>query len=703
MVMNKSVPNAWQVAGDEAAAAQAVAAERSAAVTEFGLEDEERRFASSPAPAPTASVPIATPNNLHRQMLQQQAAYASAVAAASPATANRAAAAYAAAANAALLMGTDGADDDDDDHIHNHRTATGGQVSASGSYLGSSYTSQLAGAGGSGHHHRRNGSSSAHGGSTTSGDSSDDEDAAFNSSNERMALISGKQAQAAYQHPHRDSIRGPIVHNGTYSSAAGGAGAGHSSAMSADTLGSYGTLGYSASNGKGSNAFSTGGKRAQTVSLQSSESRAGTLSGSIFNLVNTVVGGGLVALPYSYHSSGIVVGGILLVLTYILGVYSLYLLVRCSELAVSKTYMGVAREAFGRPGVIVTQISVVVATFGTMISYLIIIGDMMSPLIGRWSGGTNADYCSLVADRRFSISIALLVLLPLSLPRSIHSLRFTSVFAVGAISYLLFVVILRSGESISKTDLFVCDGGSCVVLAQLSESLFRAIPIITFAFTCQMNIFPIVSELKQPTRKRINLVIGTAMSICLTLYLLVATFGYLTFYDQVRGNILLNYDVNDDFVMVGRLALALVITFSFPLMAQPCVANLDALLFPRSRPAPVRHFIEVFLLIGVAYAVAMLVEDVSVVLGISGALGSTVISFILPALIFLRLDSRTKAPINGGISGVFTLEHIPAMALLTLGTIFCVVSTVVTLIPEDSAPSTSLCITGNHTSNATMV
>ena len=50
-------------------------------------------------------------------------------------------------------------------------------------------------------------------------------------------------------------------------------------------------------------------------------------------------------------------------------------------------------------------------------------------------------------------------------------------------------------------------------------------------------------------------------------------FRYLTFFDKVKGNILLNYDSDDQFIIVGRLCVTMVILFSYPLLAQvwlPC-------------------------------------------------------------------------------------------------------------------------------------
>jgi hypothetical protein len=48
------------------------------------------------------------------------------------------------------------------------------------------------------------------------------------------------------------------------------------------------------------------------------------------------------------------------------------------------------------------------------------------------------------------------------------------------------------------------------------------------------------------------------------------TTRYLTFTGGVQGNVLLNYDPSDPYITVGRICVALVIIFSYPLLAHAC-------------------------------------------------------------------------------------------------------------------------------------
>jgi len=96
-----------------------------------------------------------------------------------------------------------------------------------------------------------------------------------------------------------------------------------------------------------------------------------------------------------------------------------------------------------------------------------------------------------------------------------------------------------------------------------------------------MNVFAIFGELRNPTGKRMRAVGFGSLGLSCAVYAVIGIFGYLTFFDEVAGNILLNYNLDDPLVNTGRVAVALVIFFSYPLMAHPCLNSLDSLLFPR--------------------------------------------------------------------------------------------------------------------------
>jgi len=159
------------------------------------------------------------------------------------------------------------------------------------------------------------------------------------------------------------------------------------------------------------------------------------------------------------------------------------------------------------------------------------------------------------------------------------------------------------------------------------------------------------------------------------IYVLIGLFGFLTFYtsDTVEGNVLLNYDVDEPEIIVGRVAVTLVVIFSFPVLAHPCIGSIEALFFDSWPFSYWRRAAEVFFVVGSNFTIAYFVADVSLVLGIAGSTGSTMISFILPGFFYALLHPEES---RGKILGAL---------LMAVGIVFLCVSTWVTL--EDALES----------------
>jgi amino acid permease len=107
-------------------------------------------------------------------------------------------------------------------------------------------------------------------------------------------------------------------------------------------------------------------------------------------LASTIIGAGIMALPRAFATLGLVVGGALLALVFALSLFSLSALVTVARDTRQWTYAALARSQFGALGAGLLQLAIVVNNSGTMIIYLIIIGDVLC--------GVAPDYNGLVTD-----------------------------------------------------------------------------------------------------------------------------------------------------------------------------------------------------------------------------------------------------------------------------------------------------------------
>lgn len=191
----------------------------------------------------------------------------------------------------------------------------------------------------------------------------------------------------------------------------------------------------------------------------------------------------------------------------------------------------------------------------------------------------------------------------------------------------------------------------------------------------------------------LNRIISTSIGSAVVVYHIIGVLGYLTFGNVVGSNIIQMYNASL-LVTIGRIAIVILVMFSFPLQAHPCRACLDKVLtalvqFWQSRfskatdystlnndhddqddepstvtsltlpnsveldehgePVQVTSELKYILmtmgiLIG-SYLIAITVSELELVLSFVGSTGSTAISFILPGSFYYKLHEND--PWNG--------------------------------------------------------
>lgn len=154
-------------------------------------------------------------------------------------------------------------------------------------------------------------------------------------------------------------------------------------------------------------------------------------------------------------------------------------------------------------------------------------------------------------------------------------------------------------------------------------------------------MFSIVNEIKDNSHVSTLSVIFGSIGSAGFIYILVAVTGYLSYGDNVGGNIIAMYPASWTST-IGRAAIVILVMFSYPLQAHPARASIDNMLkwrpfANRSGPRSIvvarsagmsdRRFavITTCILIG-TFVVAMLVSSLERVLAYVGSTGSTSIS-----------------------------------------------------------------------------
>lgn len=124
---------------------------------------------------------------------------------------------------------------------------------------------------------------------------------------------------------------------------------------------------------------------------------------SVINLVNTIVGAGVLAMPHAMSNMGVTLGVIVIIWSGLASGFGLYLQTRCARYLDrgSASFFALSQITYPNAAV-VFDAAIAVKCFGVGVSYLIIIGDLMPGVVQGFSRDVGAD--QFLLDRRFWIT-----------------------------------------------------------------------------------------------------------------------------------------------------------------------------------------------------------------------------------------------------------------------------------------------------------
>eukprot|EP01065_Artemidia_motanka_P049262 TRINITY_DN8111_c0_g1_i1.p1 TRINITY_DN8111_c0_g1~~TRINITY_DN8111_c0_g1_i1.p1 ORF type:complete len:609 (+),score=146.80 TRINITY_DN8111_c0_g1_i1:55-1881(+) len=324
----------------------------------------------------------------------------------------------------------------------------------------------------------------------------------------------------------------------------------------------------------------------------------GSRRGAVFNLASATLGAGALSLPYAFAQSGILLGLVWLAVASLATIFSIKLLLRASRVATARagfpvdSYEDLTRLVFGKEMLRVVELCIIMFCYGTSIAYCVAVGDILEPI-------RRLDWMPelLQGDHGRSIvmvSFWAVLMLPLSLLRSVSSLQFSSFLGVAAILVLVSATIYhcvwhRFIEGWDCADMYAgnpglpeADCSGSIRLAHFDLKMVGSLPLVMFAFTCQVNVYDIYRELKVPSEEVMMQVSWVGMcGLCFSVYALMGVFGYFDFKNAVDGNILnnLQYDAKRDGVIVAAFgAITMTVTVAFPLVIFPTRESLFSIM-----------------------------------------------------------------------------------------------------------------------------
>lgn len=357
----------------------------------------------------------------------------------------------------------------------------------------------------------------------------------------------------------------------------------------------------------------------------------------ILNLSNSIIGVTMLAMPFCFKECGMILGTLLLFFCTWLTLSSCQMLMKAGLSSKKRSYGFLAYHTHGYPGKLAVEVGMIGIQLGTLVAQVVVIGDLGPAIISKFTGIENSSNLRSALIILMCIGVGL----PLGLLKNLSSVSKASTLCICF--YASFVVYM---VSLSLPNLLAANWYSRVHLWK-TDGLFKCLPIFSFAFGCQTQLFLLYDSMIDPSLKGINSIVGSAVHMCTVSYLLVGFFGYISFCDtDITGDII-NHLPSSYVSDLLKLGFVISIAITFPLIIFPCRSCLYTLLFPEKRSSedieqrpvlPELHFkVLTVLIVLTAVVTGILVPNVEFVLAINGATAGTLIWYIFPAMFFLRV------------------------------------------------------------------
>jgi amino acid permease len=192
-----------------------------------------------------------------------------------------------------------------------------------------------------------------------------------------------------------------------------------------------------------------------------------------------------------------------------------------------------------------------------LVAYMVLIRDIWAPVVGLWVTEPPGNLVLLGI---------LLLVSPFLVQKTLYELRFNCYIGFASVSILCLALCHGAIQKVASEE----STKILYMTLNVADVLF-AFPIVTLSFLSSFNVLPVQSALVRPTKARVSGVVNGAVSTCFALMYIFGLAGYIYAGSSTEGNILLNCDHSNNILfLLGRIGCRITIMLATAMITLPC-------------------------------------------------------------------------------------------------------------------------------------
>ncbi|XP_042024165.1 lysine histidine transporter 1-like [Salvia splendens] len=390
---------------------------------------------------------------------------------------------------------------------------------------------------------------------------------------------------------------------------------------------------------------------------------------STFHNVTAMVGAGVLSLPYAMSNMGWGPGSVMMVLSWIITLYTLWQMVEMHEMVPGKRfdrYHELGQHAFGEKlGLCIVLPQQIVVQVSTCIIYMVTGGKSLQKFHNTVRPNSHeiklTYFIMMFASVQFFLS-----LLPnfnsisaVSLAAAVMSLVYSTIawttsLAKGAPQHVSYA--LRGKNPMENTFNF-----------------FNALGDIAFAFAGHSVVLEIQATIpstpEKPSKKPMWKGVILAYFVVFLCYFPVAFLGYYVFGDKVDDNILITLEKPTWLIASANMFVFIHVVGGYQIYAIPVFDMLETLLVKqlKFKPSGVLRFTTRMLYVGITMFIGMTFPFFGGLLGFFGGFALAPTTYFLPCIMWLTLKKPTRFSFSWWINWIFIVIGVTLMVLAPIG------------------------------------